>query len=330
MAINITQPSSTSGSETAAGIVEFATATEAAAGSASLLAVQPSGLLIGGTLPSGATAGSIKALREPSGSVPGNARGAGAVDFQTERTAANQVASGISSFIGSGLNNMAAGGVSTIAGGMSNVCLGDFAVSLGGVANTSSGGFSTTCGGNTTLASGNASIVAGGWVSRSTGPYAFSTGLYALSDRHAQFSHSSGGFGGGVGSGQAIRLMFKQLTTNATPTRMDIDQGGGGFAVTLTKMVSGTLQITALQSTGAKACHFTRKFSIKNIAGTTSLVGAVSTVGTDVTDDAGLTVAITANNTTDQLDVTVTGIAGETYRWLGLLDAVELEMGSTF
>ena len=89
-------------------------------------------------------------------------------------------------------------------------------------------------------------------------------------------------------------------------------------------VMSGTINISAIQSTGAKSAHYIRKFAIKNIGGTTALVGSVSTVGTDVEDDSDWDIALTADNTNDALAVTVTGKTGETIRWLAHIEANEI------
>jgi hypothetical protein len=67
--------------------------------------------------------------------------------------------------------------------------------------------------------------------------------------------------------------------------------------------------------------------AIKNVGGTTSLIGTVSTVGTDVEDDAAYDVAITADNTNDALQINVTGKTGEAIRWVASVDGVEIAYG---
>jgi hypothetical protein len=67
---------------------------------------------------------------------------------------------------------------------------------------------------------------------------------------------------------------------------------------------------------------------IKNVGGTTSLVGSVETIGTDIEDNASTDVTVTADNTNDALDISVTGIAGETWRWLAVVDGLEIAYGT--
>lgn len=92
----------------------------------------------------------------------GNTRGANAVDLQTVRTGATQVASGAKSFIGGGTTNLASGLESVVAGGNSNTASNTNSVAGGGSSNLSSGINSTVCGGNSNTASSQNSTVCGG------------------------------------------------------------------------------------------------------------------------------------------------------------------------
>ena len=67
---------------------------------------------------------------------------------------------------------------------------------------------------------------------------------------------------------------------------------------------------------------------IKNVGGTTALVGTVSTVGTDVEDVAGWDVTITADNTNDALDIKVTGATSSTIRWVAVVQGLEIAYGA--
>jgi lysophospholipid acyltransferase (LPLAT)-like uncharacterized protein len=91
--------------------------------------------------------------------------------------------------------------------------------------------------------------------------------------------------------------------------------------------MAGTVNILGIKTTdGTVAAHYIRKFAVKNVGGTTSLTGTVTALGTDYESDAGLDVAVTANNTTDSLDITVTGIAATAMRWAAVVDAVEVQL----
>jgi hypothetical protein len=104
----------------------------------------------------------------------GNKRGAGAVDLQTSRSSANQVAAGQYSVIVGGQNNRANGGFSLSGGGNGNISGGGYAISMGststangtvsiaiGDSNSASANYSSSIGGISNTASGQSSSVMG-------------------------------------------------------------------------------------------------------------------------------------------------------------------------
>jgi hypothetical protein len=92
----------------------------------------------------------------------GNQRGLHAVDLQSERSAATQVASGNYSVIGGGYNNTAIGYAATIGGGYNNTASGSVATIGGGQVNTASGPWATVGGGGGNTAGNNYATVGGG------------------------------------------------------------------------------------------------------------------------------------------------------------------------
>ena len=92
----------------------------------------------------------------------GNTRGLHAVDLQSARSAATQVASGNYSVIGGGQNNTASGDYATVGGGYDNTASGGAATVGGGPNNTASGDYATVSGGYFNTASGLLATVGGG------------------------------------------------------------------------------------------------------------------------------------------------------------------------
>ena len=89
-----------------------------------------------------------------------------------------------------------------------------------------------------------------------------------------------------------------------------------------------TVNIGGIKSDGSGGAHYIRKVAIKNVGGTTSLIGTVSIIGTDVETNAGYNVDITADDTNDALQVEVTGVASETLRWTIHIEGVEIVYGT--
>ncbi|HRI30181.1 MAG TPA: hypothetical protein PLQ21_01525, partial [Candidatus Kapabacteria bacterium] len=103
----------------------------------------------------------------------GNKRGQYAVDFQTVRSAATQVASGSRSSIGGGEQNTASGGYSRVGGGYANIASGSNSAVSGGLWNTASSLDAVISGGRSNTASGMASTVAGGESNLASAEYSF-------------------------------------------------------------------------------------------------------------------------------------------------------------
>jgi hypothetical protein len=132
------------------------------------------GLLSNGALylePAGT--GAIQADATTSTTAGGNARGANAVDWQTLRNSASEVASGSYSIVGGGQRNTASGSYSQSLGGFSNASSGFESVLVGGQGNAASGQIVFIGGGTSNTASGYGSNVVGGTSNTGAGVYSF-------------------------------------------------------------------------------------------------------------------------------------------------------------
>lgn len=122
----------------------------------------------------------------------GNARGQAAVDLQTSRANANEVASGQQSVIIGGYNNRASG-IFSIAGGGQNIATNQYALCLGGGFNTSSGGFSTVTGGSGNTAASNFATISGGESNTASSGSWATVGGGSTNAASGQYSTVSGG-----------------------------------------------------------------------------------------------------------------------------------------
>jgi len=122
--------------------------------------------------------GALQAQKTDSTATGGNARGANAVDWQTSRASATQVASGTSGVVGGGYSNTAASSYSAVAGGASNYCGGSsYNFVGGGYSNTVSGvnAYSSVVGGILNTASGYYNFIGGGYTNSGTSGSAVTT-----------------------------------------------------------------------------------------------------------------------------------------------------------
>jgi hypothetical protein len=130
--------------------------------------------------------GALQAQQTDSTATGGNARGANAVDWQTKRSAATQVASGLGSvicggeerntasgqqsFVGTGYNNNSSTYGATIVSGVNNSNAGLAAFIGAGSSHTigSNGAYSVLVGGNTNTSSGRYNFIGGGTLNSGT------------------------------------------------------------------------------------------------------------------------------------------------------------------
>lgn len=120
-----------------------------------------------------------------------------------------------------------------------------------------------------------------------------------------------------TGDHQFLLWQPANTTTDNTPTLLWLDEATASerMSVGSGKMYAFQAHIVGVQSDGTDACYYVRRGIIANNSGTTALIGSIQTDGTDIESNAACDVALTANNTNDCLDITVTGIAAETWRW---------------
>ena len=304
--------------------------------SALVLTPKGTGALIAGPKPDGTATG-------------GNGRGARAVDFQRNRSAATQVASGSESVICGGKNNTASGSQSAVCTGEGNTCVSlgsivcsglsnqcsaaDYNGLVSGVANNVSATLAFIGAGRSNLASGNASVIAGGGDgaignTASASNSAILGGSSASANRVGMQAHASGSFSGTSGSGDAQRARFVLRCKTTTNTAVEMALNGATTYLTIPsgKVIACTINISGVKSDGSAVAHYVRQYAVKNVGGTSSEVYAPVTIGTD--NAAGTVIALSANNGDDTLRIAVTGIAAETWRWVASVDAVEIAYGT--
>lgn len=130
--------------------------------------------------------GSILAHVPDSTATGGNKRGNYAVDLQTSRLSASQVASGATSVLVGGDRNTASGTASVVVGGAVNTASNSWATVAGGSVNTASGTSSFVGGGDGNTASGSRAAVVGATNSTASGDYSFVSNYRTTADAYAQ------------------------------------------------------------------------------------------------------------------------------------------------
>lgn len=241
------------------------------------------------------------------GDTVGDARGNNAIDLQAYRSSAPLVASGAKAVtVGSSCRATAEG----------SVAIGDtaFASATGSVAL----GKLTTTSGPYAFALGNGTT-AGGTVSSAFG-YRSSTSLYG------QAAFASGHFAANGDAQQSV-LVARNTTAGSTAT-LFLD--GSSARIVLPANTTWTFEITiAARSTdGGSGNEESAAYKYvgcieRDGANNTALVGSV-TETVIAEDDAGWSVAVTADDTNEALDIAVTSDDANTVRWVAKIALVEV------
>lgn len=248
--------------------------------------------------------GSLTARIPDGTSQGGNARGANAVDFQTVRATAAQVASGSQAVLLGGSFNSASGANSVVVGGDSN---------------SASGVRATIGGGGANLADATYGTIPGGFYGSTRGTYgkfAFASGRTAL-----------------VGDAQLGEHVLRRQTTDATATVLTSDGGGPGAANQVilpnNSSFTGRVIVTAKCAGFSEAAAWTLDFAAIRAGAANTIVlyqGAASAIVPTSSFGLGSNWRITlaADSTNGGLAITVTGEAGKTISWVARVSTTEV------
>lgn len=263
------------------------------ANSSLVLVAQGTGALIFGPRPDGTATG-------------GNARGIGAIDLQTSRSTATQVASGERSLLLG--NESTASGPYAVAAGNGSVATGVYAIAIGQTCSaTAESAFSC------------------GKINTASADLGFSSGERALANRRGMFARAAGQFSA-IGDAQVGQMVLRRSTTDATPTELTSDGGSptgtaiatsNRFILLSNQAIMVDAYIVARSASGTDHGCYHRRCLIQRTGTTTALVGSVQTVGTDIESSGASAwdVTLAADDTNESLQILVTGAASTTIRW---------------
>ena len=288
-----------------------------ATNSALVLTPKGTGALIAGPKPDGTATG-------------GNARGANAVDMQTKRLAANNVASGVSA-VAIGESNVSSA-TNSVAIGVENTASSNYATCFGVGNEASTGTHSSVLGGRSNIANAIGSVVVGGGAfavgNQASGEYSVTlAGRRALADRTAMLAHANGAFSA-IGDAQRARFVMRNKTTTNSAVELFLEGSSTRLTIPSGKIFAFTINIAGVSSTGGAVAHYMRQYCLKNVSGTCTEVYAPITIGTD--NAAGTSIALSAYDVgaVEALRVEVTGTASTIWRWVASVDAVEIAYGN--
>lgn len=280
--------------------------------------------------------GALQAQVNDAAATGGNARGANAVDWQTLRAAAAQVASGASSVLAGGNGNTASGSEAVVGGGNTNVASGQRAFVGGGVANVASGVRSVIGGGNGNSVNAVDGTISGGTSNTTGGAGASLSWVPGGGSASARGLYGRGAWGSGVfatvGDAQSGEFLLRRQTTDATATRVTGDAAAASTANTLNlpnfSAYAGAVTVVAKKTGTTDAATWRLPVSAVRGNGVATVVvyeGAATAIVPTASNGTGSTwrLDIAADTTNGGIAITVTGVAATTINTVARFADVE-------
>jgi hypothetical protein len=294
--------------------------------------------------------GGILAAVPDGSSAGGNARGTNAVDLQTKRSGATQVASAVSSTVGGGTNNRSDEQEATVGGGYNNANSGLRATIPGGadITITSAGSYAFASGNSITVSALAASGVGSGHTVSGAYGHAVGSGHTVSGEggtaqgvtcvSNAAYSFAAGykahtfsvigarAFASGNiasdGDSQEVFYTIRGTTVNSTPTPIGTTTSSINYSNQVRiPNTAGTVaffgQLTAFAAATGDCARWQIDGLARMYAGTPSIIG--STV-TQIYSTAGAVlwnVGISADVSAISVAIAVTGAAATPVRWSG-------------
>lgn len=283
----------------------------------------------------------------------GNSRGQYAVDLQNARNSGTQVAAAnysnilggsgnqivsdsiYSNINGGAINTISAnGGYNFIGGGygntISNYNGGDNSIICGGYGNTIAGEYY----GSATIGGGEGNIIQTSADDQRVPTYAtIPGGFEAKTTRWGELSHAAGQFTN-AGDAQHTILIARKLTTdNTANVILLLDNGiSGSYKLELPNKTTWTFEIklSAYNDTDSAGGGWIFKGAIRSDgSGNTAIIGIGVTAESWLdTAMSGASADVVANNTTNSLDIRVTGLSGKNIRWVAVIDISQVCYGT--
>lgn len=240
--------------------------------------------------------------------------------------------SGPSYILGGSANTVSAVQAACV-GGANNVVSGNGAL-VGGRENTISGrdalagGFDNTASGVYPMVAGFTNVVTGaygaawGRENTATAESSVAIGRDANARLIGAITQGAQKFAT-LGDCQSSVLTVRRQTTNASPIPLLAQSGVLAIPADTTWTFRCLVSARRVDGGGAESAAYQVLGAIKNDAGTTALLGS-ATVTVIGEDDATWDVTVVANNSTDSLEIRVTGAANKTINWVGRLELAEV------
>lgn len=200
----------------------------------------------------------------------------------------------------------------------------DNAIVIGGESNTVTGATdSAVLAGSSNVMTGDYSAIISGLGNNVSADAAIAMGLYAQATHPYSVVH---GNGASLGAAQNMVVPLRRNTTDATLTEMFIDGSSARITIPTNTAWCFEVHIVGGRTDVVGDCSaYVVMGGIKNIGGTTALIGSIST-RLSVEDNASTAYSAAADDTNDALVVYVQGIASQNYSWAGTAFLTQIKL----
>jgi hypothetical protein len=266
----------------------------------------------------------------------------GSMSFATVGGGWYNTASSVATTVGGGQINTASGSNATVSGGSENTASGSEATVGGGIQNTASGDGATVGGGEVNIASGSDATVGGGVYNKPSGDYAtvgggwgntasgdsatVPGGVNAVASHYGEMAYAAGSFSyPPLGDAQTSLYVLRNTTSNSTKTYLFLNGQSGSSRITVAakRALIFEIQVIGISDTGVTGGYRIRGV-LKNIGGTTSMVGATGDVPGEDPAAVLWDAVAEADDVNDALVVAVTGSNGVNIRWVASVRTTEV------
>ena len=163
-------------------------------------------------------------------------------------------------------------------------------------------------------------------ISGSTGSFEF--GGSGVASRINEFSFAPWAFQVGTqGTAEYSRVISGTQTSNGTLTEIYTTGNlntNARISIPSGKIIGFNCDIVAYNITSGSSSYVRKRGLIRNLAGTTALIGSITTETIHSNFAAGSSASVSADNTNDALAINVTGVTSQNVRWMVTTELYEL------
>jgi len=152
--------------------------------------------------------------------------------------------------------------------------------------------------------------------------------MRAKASKYGEVAHAAGRFGFN-GDAQHSILVARRNTTNNTVTTLFLDGVDDRLTLPAETTWTFSINLSAYNDTDNTAAWWIIRGGIRrNAANITALIGSLIEERDSEGTMSGTSVAVTADDTNEALNINVTGLASKNIRWVAVVDISQVSWGT--